>query len=126
MRGNSSGPIAMLSSSPANGRAKGQVSSEPSSAPAWAKLGTMPAASQINAATARRMFPPVPEEPPARSVRLVPVMRRAGIHMQRHGEAQNRKRCLCHHLADDRQRALDLCVLDLEDQLVVHLQQHLG
>ena len=55
------------------------------------------------------------------SVRLFPVVGGAGIDLQWDGELDRRFRRLGHHPADHLDCGIDLILLHLEDQLIVHL-----
>ena len=59
------------------------------------------------------------------SMRLVPVVRRARLDRERHGELHGRQRRLLHDAAHHGQRRLDLLLGRLEDEFVMHLQEHL-
>src|SRR6266852_500581 len=60
-----------------------------------------------------------------RSMRLVPIVRRARVDLQRQRQHDGGERSILHGVLHDRQRRSDLVVGYLEDQLVMHLQQHL-
>src|SRR5271166_80083 len=59
-------------------------------------------------------------------MRLVPVLRRMRVHLERHVQLHRRLGRVRHHLLDERDRRLDLLVRRLEHELVVHLEQHPG
>lgn len=57
-------------------------------------------------------------------MRLLPIPRRLGVHLQRHLQPQRRLGRLLHHVRDHLDGPGDVLFLRLEHQLVVHLQQH--
>src|SRR5215510_3265748 len=59
------------------------------------------------------------------SMRLVPIIRCARIDVQRHREQHGGEGRVLHDVLHDRQRRRDFLVRHFEDQLVMHLQQHL-
>src|SRR6202035_4105500 len=60
--------------------------------------------------------------PSGESMRFVPVIGGAGIHMQRYRQRYRWQRRLDHHPGDDRQRLFHLFFRPSEHELVVHLQ----
>jgi len=58
-------------------------------------------------------------------MRFVPVARRARVDLQRRGERDGGVRRLDHHTLDDLDRLLGFPLRRLEDEFVMHLQQHL-
>ncbi len=62
----------------------------------------------------------------ASSMRLFPVLRGAGVDLQRHPQGHGRERRQLHGLAHHGKRGGDLVVGHFEDQLVMHLQEHAG
>ena len=59
------------------------------------------------------------------SMRLIPIIRRSRIDLQRHRQQHGRERRVLHGVLHHRQRRRDFVVGHFEDQFVVHLQQHL-
>src|SRR5690242_7873977 len=60
------------------------------------------------------------------SMRLVPVRRRARIDVQRNRERNRRQGRVLHHLLDHGQGLGNLAIRHLEDQFIMHLQQHVS
>jgi hypothetical protein len=60
-----------------------------------------------------------------RSMRLVPIVGRSRVDLERHRERDGREWRLFHYLLDHRKCAGDLVFRHFEDELVVNLQQHL-
>ena len=61
----------------------------------------------------------------SRLMRGVPIVGGVRLDLQRHRQRHRRQRRVFHHFLDHRQRLFDFRVRHLEDQFVVHLQQHL-
>lgn len=59
-------------------------------------------------------------------MRLVPVVGSAGIDLQGHAHVERRHGGVFHDRDDERNGLLDIGILDLEDQFVMHLQKHPG